>query len=220
MFSDISQEIKNLLKILTITINSSYCLGEVRNHSFSELKECVLLDGLSDKTSHTIPTLKEVLLVVRDRVLINLDNTQEMIPIVYELLKETGTKDQAIFSSYHPYKKLKASAGPYLDSIIYMPKVKQDTERPKEYLNTFFTQTHSPILQTRALTEEDALLEIIPYAKGRKRLIWFNSLENFHCAGHTDEKEMMDPSHWNWFLDHRANIIQTDRPAVAALFTT
>lgn len=188
------------------------CSGKVADHTVAALQPCLLRDGLGGATPHPIPTLKAALDVVKERVVINLDKAEAFIPEAYAMLKATGTVDQAIFSSYYPYAKLQASAGRYLDSIHYMPKVKHTSMHPTRYLETFFEKTSSSIVQTRAIAEDDPLLAIIPYAKNQGRLIWLNSLDDFHCAGHTDERAMTDSRHWEWFLANGANIIQTDRP--------
>lgn len=193
---------------------STTCVGEIRSFTYDSLmNHCLLRDGLSDETPYPIPTLEQALELIKGRVIINLDKAENFVPLTYSLLKKTNTVDHAIFSSYYPYEKLKRLSGDYLDSIFYMPKVKHSTKKPNAYVDLFLKNTESLILQTRALTEQDTLLQIIPYAKDKDLLIWINTLEDFHSAGHTDEKAMQDPdAHWGWVIDQGANIIQTDRP--------
>lgn len=188
------------------------CTGRVSEILYDELCDCSLRDGLQDPTLHKVPTLKQALQLGKDRVIMNLDKAEDHIPLVFPLLKETQTINQSVFSSYYTYEALSLAAGPYLDSILYMPKVKHSTLKPENYLDEFISNTESLILQTRSISENDTLLSIIPYAKQRDILVWLNSLEDFHCAGHTDEKALLDSTHWDWFLTQGANIIQTDRP--------
>ena len=196
------------------TLNrTTTCQGEVNKMTYSLLKKCRIKDGLQYDTEFEIPTLEQALLAVKGKVLINLDKAEDHIPGVYQVLKKTETIDQAIFSSYYPYEKLKKIAGKYLDSIIYMPKIKHDTEAPENYLNTYLQNTKSVILQTRALSEKDSLLDIIPIAKSKNMWLWMNTLDTYHAAGHTDEKAIYNPDlHWGWVIGQGANIIQTDRP--------
>ncbi len=191
------------------------CKGLVKDKTYMSLSKCKLKDGIDDLTGRNIPTLEEALKKVKGRILINIDKGEDHIPLVYAILRKTKTLDQAIFSSYYPYEKLKSLSGGLIDSIFYMPKIKHDTEKPKKYLHAFFENTQSVILQTRALTEQDTLLQMIPEAKSKDLWLWMNTLEHFHSAGHTDEKIVDDPdTHLGWVLNQGANIIQTDRPKI------
>ncbi|GAA3643101.1 sialate O-acetylesterase [Flavivirga jejuensis] len=191
------------------------CLGLVKNITYKSLTKCRLKDGLDDLTGSKIPTLEEALEKVKGKILINIDKGEDHIPLVYEILKKTKTLDQAIFSSYYPYKKLQKLSGNLIDSVLYMPKIKHDTKYPKKYLDTFLKKTQSVILQTRALTEQDTLLQMIPNAKSKGLWLWMNTLEPFHSAGHTDEKIVDNPdTHLSWVLDQGTSIIQTDRPEI------
>lgn len=191
------------------------CSGHVKSLSFKQLENCKLKDGIDDVTSSPIPTLEEALKRIKGKILINIDKGEDHLPLIYPILKKTKTLDQTVFSSYYPYEKLKRLSGGLIDSVLYMPKVKHDVEQPEVYLDTFLEHTNSVILQTRALSEKDTLLQIIPKAKNKGLNIWINTLEPFHSAGHTDEKIMQDPGpHLGWVKSIGANIIQTDRPQV------
>lgn len=191
------------------------CKGLVKEHTYASLSKCKLKDGIDDLTGYDIPTLKQALEKIKGKILFNIDKGEDHIPLVYPLLKKTGTLNQTIFSSYHPYEKLKELSGGLIDSVLYMPKIKHDTKDPKKYLDTFLKNTQSVILQTRAITETDSLLKMIPDAKNNGLWLWMNTLEEFHSAGHTDEKIMEDPeTHLNWVLDQGTTVIQTDRPQV------
>ncbi|MEP5339025.1 MAG: sialate O-acetylesterase [Algibacter sp.] len=199
-------------KTLNRTTN---CKGLVKDHTYASISKCKLKDGIDDLTGRNIPTLEEALKRVKGKILINIDKGEDHVPLVYVLLKKTKTLDQAIFSSYYPYEKLKNLSGNLIDSVLYMPKIKHDTKGPEKYLKTFLKNTQSVILQTRALTEQDSLLEMIPNAKKEGLWLWMNTLEPFHSAGHTDEKIVEDPNtHLDWVLDQGTTIIQTDRPQI------
>lgn len=199
-------------KTLNRTTN---CQGLVKDSTYASLSKCRLKDGIDDLTGFNIPTLEEALKKVKGKILINIDKGEDHIPLVYNILKKTKTLDQAIFSSYYPYEKLKKLSCSLIDSVLYMPKVKHDTKEPKKYLDTFLKNTQSVILQTRALTEQDTLLQMIPEAKSKGLWLWMNTLEPFHSAGHTDEKIVKDPdTHLSWVLDQGTTIIQTDRPEI------
>lgn len=191
------------------------CSGKVNDFKFEAIKKCRLVDGLNDLTGYNIPTLEDALKIVKGKILFNIDKGEDHIPLVFPLLKKTRTLDQTIFSSYYPYKKLRVLSGSLIDSVLYMPKIKHDTKDPDSYLNSFVESTQSVILQTRALSEQDTLLKIIPKAKSKGLWLWMNTLEPFHSAGHTDEKIVEDPdTHLDWVIDQGTNIIQTDRPQI------
>lgn len=191
------------------------CAGLVMNNTYEFLTKCRLRDGLGDLTGNKIPTLEEALEKVKGKILINIDKGEDHISLVYPILKKTKTLDQTIFSSYYPYEKLRKLSGNLIDSVLYMPKIKHDTERPEAYLDTFVEKTQSVIVQTRALSEQDTLLQIIPKVKSKGLWLWMNTLEPFHSAGHTDEKIVDDPdTHLGWVVGQGTTIIQTDRPKI------
>jgi len=42
--------------------------------------------------------------------------------------------------------------------------------------------------------------------------IWVNALRKKHNAGHDDEKALLDPTVYDWYIENNINMIQTNQP--------
>ena len=68
--------------------------GRVSEMTLDSIRTFRLKNGVSIKTRHEIPTLREALLLCKDRVLINLDKADRYFDLVVPVLEETGTTRQ------------------------------------------------------------------------------------------------------------------------------
>ncbi|MGY3316742.1 glycerophosphoryl diester phosphodiesterase [Peribacillus simplex] len=75
--------------------------GKVSDLTLAQIKNLRLKEGLGGKTAaltkHKIPTLKEVMLAVKDRAVVNLDKGWEIRDKMYEVLVKTDTVDHGLF---------------------------------------------------------------------------------------------------------------------------
>ena len=76
--------------------------GVIAEMTLDSIRTFRLKNGVSIKTRHEIPTLREVLLLCKDRVLINLDKADRYFDLVVPLLQETGTTRQIIMKGRKP----------------------------------------------------------------------------------------------------------------------
>jgi glycerophosphoryl diester phosphodiesterase len=189
--------------------------GKPSDYTLEQLKKFHLRNGLGVVTDHTIPTLEEVMLLAKGKVLVNLDKSYPYYNEAYQILKKTGTLQQAIFKTDAPYQDVRAKYPNILDSITFMPVVYLDkpTARPiiAEYQKAIKPVAFELIFQkdTSAILSNDVFIP----QHGAK--IWINALWPSLNAGHDDdlavEKGDLKNS-WDWLINHNARIIQTDRP--------
>ncbi|MGE7879752.1 glycerophosphodiester phosphodiesterase family protein [Peribacillus muralis] len=75
--------------------------GKVSDFTLAQIKNLYLKEGLGGKTAaltkHKIPTLEEVMLVVKDRAIVNLDKGWEIRDEMYKVLVKTDTVDHGLF---------------------------------------------------------------------------------------------------------------------------
>ena len=76
--------------------------GTIKNYTTEELKKFVLRSGNGIKTRQPIPTLKEVLNVCKDRILVNIDKGGTYIKEIMPIIKECGMEKQVIIKGYYP----------------------------------------------------------------------------------------------------------------------
>lgn len=96
--------------------------------TLAEIKQLRLRNGCNIKTIYKVPTLEEVLLEAKGKVMLNLDKAFDYFHQVYELLEKTGTADLVIMKSNAPAEDVQRDYGKYLDKVIFMPKVNLDDE--------------------------------------------------------------------------------------------
>ena len=93
--------------------------GVIAEMTLDSIRNFRLKNGVSIRTRHEIPTLREVLLLCKGRVLINLDKADRYFDLVVPILQETGTTRQIIMKGRKPADEVRALYGQYLDEVIY-----------------------------------------------------------------------------------------------------
>lgn len=189
--------------------------GKVADWTLDSIKTLRLKNGIAIKTNISVPTLEEILLLAKGKVLLNLDKADGYFDDVYTLLKKTGTANQIIMKGSKPASLVKEQFGKYLAEIIYMPIVDLDKPQSKNIL-----EEHLHLLQPAAFEflfvsdVNQTPKEIINMLNG-KSLIWYNTLWDTMAGGHDDDMALKDPKNaYGYLIDVlKCRIIQTDRPA-------
>ena len=97
--------------------------GLVEDYTLAELKAMRLKNGVACKTRHQIPTLEEVMLLCKGKIMVNIDKGYDYFQEAYIVLEKTGTVDQCVIKAGLPYEQVKAENGAVLDKVIFMPIV-------------------------------------------------------------------------------------------------
>ncbi|QNK63580.1 glycerophosphodiester phosphodiesterase family protein [Pedobacter sp. PAMC26386] len=185
--------------------------GKPGDYTLQEIKRFYLRDGLGSPTEMQIPTLAQVLSLAKDKITLNLDKGFDYINMVYPMIKAKGMVDQILFKGSEDYQHTRASLGSILDSIYYMPIIRlnkgEGMERVKE-----FTENCKPFGFEFTIGETEAHLIDFGALRAKGYHVWINSLWPAHNAHHNDDKALDDIGVYQWFLDQKADYIQTDRP--------
>ncbi|MEN0053117.1 MAG: glycerophosphodiester phosphodiesterase family protein [Mucilaginibacter sp.] len=189
--------------------------GKPSDYTLAQLKQFHLRNGLGTVTKHTIPTLEEVMLLAKGKVLVNLDKSLPYYNEAYEVLKKTGTLNQAIFKTDVPYQDLKARYAPILDSITFMAVVSLDKPNAKQIIDDYQTGMKPVAFELIFQKDTSGILTNNTFIKNRGAKIWINSLWPSLNGGHSDDvavDELNTKDSWDWIIAHGATMIQTDRP--------
>ena len=187
--------------------------GEIKNYTTEELKKFVLRSGNGIKTRQPISTLKEVLNVCKDRILVNIDKGGTYIKEIMPIIKECGMEKQVIIKGYYPVEKVKKEYGSN-ESMLYMPIVNLWDKEAVATIQTFI-KDFTPIAYELCFKDDTTpSLRIIDEIIKSGSRIWMNTLWDSLCGGHDDENALLEGKdrHWGWMLKHKATMIQTDRP--------
>ena len=188
--------------------------GKPSDYTLAELQKFHLKNGLGRATFHHIPTLEEVLLQCKDKILINIDKGYEYFADVYKLLVKTGTLKQVVIKSGYILDKVRSENGDVLDKVIYMPIINLD-EAGAEQKAIDYTKINPVAMECCFRMATLEVLSLMKRIKDSGSKIWINSLWPSLNAGHDDDTavELSKPDDsWGWILDSGASIIQTDRP--------
>lgn len=189
--------------------------GRVADVTWEQVNQLKLTDKDGKPTDLAVPSLADAMRLAKGKILINLDKVDEILPEVYQVLKETQTIDQVVWGSYLSLQEMRALAGPYLDSLNFMPKIKQETPDIASFLDTYEAALDFSVLQVRLETVDVPHRTYLRQGKQFGSWIWVNSLTPNRSANHDDEQALIDPhENYGWLIDQGANMIQTDRPAL------
>lgn len=191
-------------------------VGRVADHTISEIRAMRLKDGLGNMTEYTIPTVEEVLLLAKDRTILNLDKADLYLDSVYDLLVKTNMVNQVILKSEMSYEDLCLKWGEDLmTKLIFMPIINITKTTTVEQLQHIFSQGHS--LYEINFEDEDSglLLDVRKMAEQLSAVVWINTIWPSTCGGHSDDHALKNKdSTWGYVVDQLGcGIVQTDRPA-------
>lgn len=190
--------------------------GRVDTMTLQEIKSLRLRNGCGVRNSRQqVPTLEEVMNLVRGKVMVNLDKTEgKWIREAYEVLKKTGTVDHAIFKGNDDLAFMRNKYGTLMDSIIYMPKLWYKNERVREFTEEYENDLDPFAYEMIFDSEQSEVFKMVPERKAAGDYFLAIALWDELCAGHTDELALLEGSEvsWGWLIDQGASAIMTDRP--------
>lgn len=189
--------------------------GKPSDYTLEELKKFHLKEGHGVITKHTIPTLEEVMVLAKGKVLVNLDKSYPYYTEAYAVLKKTGTLPQAIFKTNEPYQNVRAKYGAILDSITFMPLVAINAPSARKIIDEYQKEIKPVAFEIDFPIDTSAILRDNSFMKARGAKIWMNSLWPSLNGGHDDTIAWEDGNtkdSWEWLIAHGATMIQTDRP--------
>jgi len=191
--------------------------GKVSDFTLKDIRELRLKNNCGIQGSRQqVPTLEEVMLLAKDKIVINLDKTEgETLKGAFEILKKTGTVHQAIFKGNNTIQFMREKYGTLLDSLIYMPIVWYNKPNINTYIDDF-NKDLKPIAYEMLFDKvESPVFSAIKTMNAKKITVLNIALWDDLVAGHSDEQALIESpdAAWGWLIENGANAIMTDRPA-------
>ena len=212
--------------------------GKIADMTLADIKKLYLKSGHGIKTRHRVPTLEEVLLLAKDKILVNIDKGDNYFDEIYELLLKTGTEKQVVIKTYDNLATIQSkSKNDIIHKSIFMPIINLDKQEDAEvvvdnYLHVnppAFEATfkdiiihfpegrhgNPPAFEVTFKTETPKLFRVLNKIRQSGSKLWINSLWSSLNAGHDDDlavEEKCPDEAWGWILKQGATVIQTDRP--------
>lgn len=190
--------------------------GEIADITYNEFKQLKLKQSQgeipSPLTNESIPTLEEAMLLVKDKIFVNLDKCWDYREEVYKVLVKTGTVKQALFKSTAELDEVEAFLQSKSERPEYMHVIQESNEQLLLKPNELFERIRPRAIELIFENEECLMTrqEVLDYFKGKCR-IWINTMWGDLCAGHSDQRSFVTPMDgWGWGISKGANMIQTD----------
>ena len=188
--------------------------GNIADTNWEDIAKLNLKDHQGNVTTYKVPKLEDALLMCKDRIMINLDKADRYFDEVFAMLERTGTTNLIVMKGGQPANEVKEKFGKYLEKVIYMPVVNIDKPESEQAIYDFLNDL-KPLAFELCWNNPESLVpaKMEKALKGRS-LIWYNTLWDWLCAGHNDDKAVDDPDGtWGYMIDTLgARILQTDRP--------
>jgi glycerophosphoryl diester phosphodiesterase len=188
--------------------------GNIADTNWEDIAKLNLKDHQGNVTAYKVPKLEDALLACKDRIMINLDKADRYFDEVFEMLERTGTTNLIVMKGGQPAAEVKAKFGKYLEKVIYMPVVNIDKPESEQAIYDFLNDLKPVAFELCWNNLESQVPAKMEKALKGKSLIWYNTLWDWLCAGHNDDKAVDDPDGTYGFMIDTlgARILQTDRP--------
>ena len=188
--------------------------GNIADTNWEDIAKLNLKDHQGNVTTYKVPKLEDALLMCKDRIMINLDKADRYFDEVFAMLERTGTTNLIVMKGGQPANEVKEKFGKYLEKVIYMPVVNIDKPESEQAIYDFLNDLKPLAFELCWNNPESEVPAKMEKALKGRSLIWYNTLWDWLCAGHNDDKAVDNPDGtWGYMIDTLgARILQTDRP--------
>ena len=188
--------------------------GNIADTNWEDIAKLNLKDHQGNVTAYKVPKLEDALLMCKDRIMINLDKADRYFDEVFALLEKTGTTNLIVMKGGQPANEVKEKFGQYLEKVIYMPVVTINNPESEQAIYDFLNDLKPVAFELCWSNPESEVPAKMEKALKGRSLIWYNTLWDWLCAGHNDDKAVDDPDGtWGYMIDTLgARILQTDYP--------
>ncbi len=188
--------------------------GVLETYTLDSLKILNLKSGNGFVTHHQIPTLKEALLVCKDKILIDFDVKDALMGKLIETINEYDFIDQSIFFGYTNCQETKDRMGSEIGKAIYAVGMSKETKDPKQFLKGFSDGAYIPqIVAPKFEQDTDPLLNYFDNIKKMGSRIWVHTITANRSGNHNDDLAVEDAdAAYGWLIDRGVTVFQTDRP--------
>lgn len=191
--------------------------GKPEDYTLEELRKFQLKNGLGRKTTHKIPTLEEVMILCKGKIMVNIDKGYDYFKEAYTILEKTGTVHQCIMKASLPYEQVKAENGDVMNKMIFMPVIDLGKDNAEAMIDSYLKHMKPQAFELVFSDDGSEVKLLIKKIRDSGTKIFINSLWPELCGGHDDDRavELRQPDQsWGWIIDRGAKLIQTDRPAL------
>lgn len=188
--------------------------GKVKNMTLAELKTLRLKDGLGRKTEYTVPTLKEMLLHAKGKIVLDLDVKSDIdFSKIASLLRETGMEKQVILRSYRPLNEARNYYGNALKDLIYIPGINKSIQNISAYIRDFEKEINPKAFTVVFDDDKSTIAQYMDTVLTKGDAVWVHVITANRSGNHNDDRALIDPEGaYGWLIHRGVRMMQTDRP--------
>ena len=188
-------------------------IGKVADFTVAELKKLYLRDASGLKTKQRIPTLEEVLMLTKDKVIVYLDKSYDKVDKILPILRKTGTLSHAMFVLNYPYEKARKTFGTALDSVIFVPVVADKMDNLENYVKEYQEKLEPLAYQFRMQSYNGNAYSLLKKIVDSRSNAFVAATWPHHSINHDDAISRTKPDEgWGWLVDNGFRILETNRP--------
>lgn len=179
-----------------------------------ELEKERLVNQDSVKTSYKVPTLSEVLTLLKGKAYINVDKFWTDVEGITAAIRKAGVEKQVIVKTHVDEESL-AMVEKYAPDLMFVPMV-----RDKDEITESLLKRNINLIGVEVLFKDDSAecisKEYIKSMHDKGLLVWVNSIiyneDDIVNGYHSDDVSVADSPDkgWGWFIDRDVDFIQTD----------
>ncbi|MBQ9713171.1 MAG: glycerophosphodiester phosphodiesterase family protein [Bacteroidales bacterium] len=191
--------------------------GLIRDYTYEELQKFNLKSGHGiERPGIKIPTLREALLLCKDRIVVNVDHGYDLYEEVLALTDELGMTYEVLMKGSVSYPQYKEKFSAFDHNMMFMPVLDVNSDTGKERFDGYLSSGETQMAYEICFSSlDDGVKDIARRIKESGSKIWVNTIWASLCGGYEDDKafDSENPdSVYGPVLDLGTSIIQTDRP--------
>lgn len=189
--------------------------GYAKEWILDSIKTFRIRDGLTNPTNQPIPTLEEVVQLVKGKAMLYLDKADKHLSDMLALLDSMNMLDHAVFMLPYEYKEAKARFGNFLNKVAFIPRIETTMENPQAFIDEYVKHFKPAGIQLRLPAEGSPRVDLISIIRKQQMNVVVSTIWDHVSAYHDDDRAFTDPdAHWGWHIRKGVNIFNTDRPAL------
>lgn len=188
--------------------------GLVKDFTLDSLQTMILTNGIGGKTSQTIPTLRDALLLCQGKILVNIDKGYAHADKCIALAKETGTLGQIIIKGLKTCSEAEQDLAAHLPECYFMPMVNLSRAGAQDSIDSYLAHRAPVAFEINLPADTFEIKNRFQQIKEKGSSVWMNSLWATLNGGYHDEQAYLDNTVYDWYIENGVRIIQTDRPQV------
>ena len=162
--------------------------GKISDMTLDEIKKLKLRSGHGVVTRHSVPTLEEVLNLVKGKILVNIDKGDNYFDEIYDLLVKTGTDKQVVIKTYDNLATIQSKTkNDVVHKSIFMPIINLDKKEDAEQVLNDYMAVKPAAYEVVFKKESQKLFSVLEKIKASGSKLWINSLWASLNAGHDDD---------------------------------